>query len=165
MTCKIFQNFAIIVASDESGGEDYSFNSDDSMDQETSQSLISHSQTRVSDSSLAESSQSIIPHSQEQGLKPTEINPGIGDTVEVHMRKSRDGRLLTSMGKATQVDPDHPNRVKTHICRQIFLKVLKIITRHSTSMISNDTQAQSKTLDFAVLLVVFKILYCCGGGD
>ena len=127
----------------ESEGEDCSFYSDDSMDQETSQSLIPHSQTRVSDSSIAESSQSIIPHSEEQGLRLTEVNPGKGDVVEIHMRKGRDGRLHTSRGRVMQVDPDHPNRVKTHTCRKNFRKVLKIITIHSTSMSSNDTQSQS----------------------
>jgi hypothetical protein len=114
------------------------------MDQETSQSLIPHSQDRVSDSSIAESSQSVIPHSQEQGLRPTEVNPERGDTVEIHMRKCRDGRLHTSRGRVTQVDPDHPNRVKTHICSKKIRKVLRIISRRPTAMISNDTQSQSE---------------------
>ena len=73
------------------------------MDQETSQSLIPHSQTRVSDSSIAESSQSIIPHSEEQGLRLTEVNPKKGYVVEIHMRKGRDGRLHKSRGKVTHV--------------------------------------------------------------
>jgi hypothetical protein len=60
------------------------------------------------------------------------------------MRRGRDGRLVTAFGWVTQVDPDHPNRVKTNNCRKIFRKVLRIITRHSTSMISNDTQSQSE---------------------
>ena len=59
------------------------------MGQETSQSLISHSQTRDLDSSIAESSQSIIPHSLEHGLRSTDPNPQIGDLVVVHMRRSR----------------------------------------------------------------------------
>ena len=42
-------------------------------------------------------------------------------------------------------------------------KVLKILTRHSTSMISNDTQYTMRTLAFAVLLIVFISLYCYGG--
>ena len=95
------------------------------MDQETSQSLIPHSQTRVSTSSLAESSQSLIPHSQEQGLRSTELNPGEGDMVEIRMRKSRDYRLLTSFGAVTQCSS-------------------RIITRRPTSMFSNDTQSQSE---------------------
>ena len=51
---------------------------------------------------------------------------------------------MTAFGIQLQVDPDHPNRVKTNNCRKIFRKVLKIITRLSTSMISNDTQSQSE---------------------
>ena len=92
----------LVSFSDESEGEDYSFYSDDSMEQETYHSLIPHSQTRVSDSSIAESSQSIIPHSEEQGLRLTEVNPGKGDVVEIHMRKGRDGRLHTSRGRVMQ---------------------------------------------------------------
>ena len=60
------------------------------------------------------------------------------------MRKGRDGRLHTSRGRVMQVDPDHPNGVKTHTCRKKIRKVSKIITRHSTSMSSNDTQSQSE---------------------
>ena len=84
----------LVRFSDESGGEDYSFYSDDSMDQETSPSLIPNSQTRVSSSSIAESSQSLIPHSQEQG--PQSTNHKEGDTVEILMRKHQDGSLVTS---------------------------------------------------------------------
>ena len=41
-------------------------------------------------------------------------------------------------------------------------KVLEI-KRHSTSMISNEIHTITiRTLDFAVLLIVF-IVYCCGG--
>ena len=50
------------------------------MGQETSQSLISHSQTRDPDSSIVESSQSIIPHSLEHGLGSTD------ETLESGMR-------------------------------------------------------------------------------
>ena len=134
----------LVSFSDESEGEDYSFYSDDSMDQKTSQSLIPHSQTRVSDSSIAESSQSIIPHSEEQGLRLTEVGPEKGDVVEIHKRKGRDGRLHTSRGKVTHIHPDHPNKVKTDTCSKNFRTVLRIIIRHSTSMSSNDTQSQSE---------------------
>ena len=104
------------------------------MDQETSQSLIPHSQTRVSTSSIVESSQSLIPHSQEQGLRPTELNP-------VHMQRRWDSRLLTSFGAVTHVHPDR--RVKTDICSNYFRPVLRTIARLSTSMIPDDTQSQS----------------------
>ena len=32
------------------------------------------------------------------------------------MRRGRDGRLVTAFGWVTQVDPDHPNGVKTDNC-------------------------------------------------
>ena len=101
----------LVRFTDESGGEDYSFYSDDSMDQETSPSLIPYSQTRVSTSSIVESSQSLIPHSQEQG--PRSTTPKEGDTVEICMEKRRNGSLVTSVGAVTHVHPDHSNRVKT----------------------------------------------------
>ena len=43
-----------------------------------------------------------------------------------------------------EIDVNRPNRVKTDNCPGKFRIVLKIITRHSTSMISNDTQSQSQ---------------------
>ena len=95
------------------------------------------------DSSITESLQSIIPHSEEQGFRLTEINPEEGDEVEVHMQQRRDGRLFTSVGRVGHVDPDRPNRVRLE-GRKSYREVLRIITRHSTSMISNDTQSQSE---------------------
>ena len=69
------------------------------MDQETSQSLISHSQTRDSDSSIVESSQSIIPHSLEQGLRSTDENPRIGDLVESSFASNWKGSKTSSSDK------------------------------------------------------------------
>lgn len=100
--------------------------SNDATTKRASQSLIPHSQSRVSDSSIAESSQSLIPHSQEQGLRPTEVNPEIGDEVEIHMRKRQDGRLVTAIGRATHVDPVHSNRVKTNKCHKNLRNALRI---------------------------------------
>jgi hypothetical protein len=110
---------------------------------------------------IAESSQSIIPHSQEQGLRPTEVHPGIGDMVEIHMRKVRDSRLVTAIGRVTQVDLDHPNRIKRNNCRKNFRKVLKIITCHSTSMISNDTQSHNNYLSHNSKLFSLSQYYDC----
>ena len=53
--------------------------------------------------------------------------------VEIHLRMGQNSHLVTAIGRVTQVDPDHPNRVKTNNCRKKFHKVLKIITCHSTS--------------------------------
>ena len=129
----------LVRFSDESGGEDYSFYSDDSMDQETSPSLIPNSQTRVSTSSIAESSQSLTPHSQEQG--PRSTNHKEGDMVEILVRKHLDGSLVTSVGTVTHVCPDR--RVKTDTCSNYFRPALRTIVRLPTSMIPDDTQSQS----------------------
>ena len=63
-----------------------------------------------------------------------------GDEVEVHMRKEINGHLYTRVG---HVDPDRPNRVRLE-GRKNYREVLRILTRHSTSIISNDTQSQSE---------------------
>ena len=114
------------------------------MDQETSQSLIPHSQNRDPDSSIVESSQSIIPHSLEYGLRSTDENPRIGDLVVVHLSRTgrgRKGRPVTKSGIVVEIDSKDPDRVKTDTCPGKFRKVLEICIRHSTSMISNDTQS------------------------
>ena len=77
------------------------------------------------------------------GFRLTEINPMRGDEVEVHMQRRQDGRLFTSVGRVGHVDPDRPNIVRLE-GRKNYREVLRIITRHSTSMISNDTQSQSE---------------------
>ena len=69
----------LVRLNDESENDDSRFPDDDSLDQETSQSIIPLSQTQDLGLSIAESSQSIIPHSQEYGLRSTEENPGIDD--------------------------------------------------------------------------------------
>ena len=48
--------------------------------------------------------------------------------VEIYLRMGQNSHLVTAIGRVTQVDPDHPNRVKTNNCRKKFHKVLKIIT-------------------------------------
>ena len=42
-----------------------------------------------------------------------------------------------------RVDPDRPNWVRLY-GRKNYREFLRIITRHSTSMISNDTQSSSE---------------------
>ena len=121
--------------------------SDDSPDQETSQSLISHSWTRDPDSSSAESSQSLVPHSLECELGSTDQNPQIGDLVVVYLRctgRGRKRRQVTRTGIVKEIDSRDPQRVKTDTCSRKFRKVLEICQRRSTSMISNDTESQSE---------------------
>ena len=66
----------------------------------------------------------------------------IGDIVEVFLRqtrKGRRGRPVTKCGMVTEIKPDDPTRVRVNTGPGKFRKVLKIITRRSTLMISNDT--------------------------
>ena len=72
----------------------------------------------------------------------------------------RKGRLVTSEGYVEEIDSRNPNRVTTHKCPENFHKVLEI-KRHSTSMISNDTQSQSEH-SISQYYWLF-LLYCCGG--
>ena len=51
---------------------------------------------------------------------------------------------MTKCGRVTEIKPDDPARVRMDTGPGKFRKVLKIITRHSTSMISNDTQSHSE---------------------
>ena len=97
-------------------------------------------------SSIDESSQSIIPHSGEQGLRLTEINPRRGDEVEVRIQQRQDGRIITSVGRVKHINPDRPNWVRLYGHKN-YREVLRNITRHSTSMISNDTQSSSEYSD------------------
>ena len=66
-----------------------------------------------------------------------------GDEVEVRTQQRQDGRIFTSVGRVKRVDPDRPNWVRLY-GRKNYREVLRNITRHSTSMISNDTQSPSE---------------------
>ena len=123
------------------------FSAEDSLDQETSQSLVPHSQNTDPDSSIAESSQSILPHSLEHRLGSTDLDPQRGDLVVVYLRhtgRGRKRRLVTSMGFVEEVDIRDPVRVRTDRCPNKFHKVLEI-KRRSTSMISDGIQSQSQS--------------------
>ena len=98
------------------------------------------------DSSIAESSQSIIPHSEESGSRLNEILHMKGDEVEVCLRREKTGHLITSVGRVKYVDPDRPNWVILYRHRY-YREVLRNITRHSPSMISNNTQSSSEYSD------------------
>ena len=100
--------FRLVRLNEESGNDDSRFSADDSLDQDTSQSLVPHSQNMDPDSSIAESSQSIIPHSEEPGFRLNEINHTRGDEVELRIRREENGRLVTSVGRVRHVDLDRP---------------------------------------------------------
>ena len=123
------------------------------MDQETSQSLISLSQTQDPGSSIAKSSQSIIPHSHEYGLRSTHEDPQIDDICAR-------GRPVTKCGRVTtEIKPNDPNRVKTDNYPGIFCKVLKIITRRSTSMTMTFDDRQSQS-EHSILQYYWDWFYC-----
>ena len=108
---------------------------------------MSFSQTQEPDVGTARSSQGLISSSDEYGFRSLGEFPEIGDIVQVHLcqaRKGRRGRPVTKCGRLTEIKPNDPTRVKMGTGPGKFRKVLKIITRHSTSMISNDTQSQSE---------------------
>ena len=136
----------LVRLNDESETDDPRFPADDSTDQETSQSLVPHSQNTDPDSSIAVSSQSIIPRSLELRRGSPELDPKCGDLVVVfirHQGRGRKRRLVTSMGVVVEVDSRNPLRVKTDRCPNKFHEVLDI-KRRSTSMISNDTHSSSE---------------------
>ena len=92
-------------------------------------------------------------------LKP-DSNPRGGDEVEVLWQQRQDGRLLTIIGRVEHVDPDRPKRVRLEGYKN-YREVLRTITRHSTSMISNDTQSSSEYSDSQYYWS--SLLYCCEG--
>ena len=82
----------------------------------------------------------------EQGPRLTEIHPEEGDEVEVLWQQRRDGRIFTIIGRVEHVDPDRPKSVRLEGYTN-YREFLRIITRRSTSMISNDTQSSSEYSD------------------
>ena len=71
-----------------------------------------------------------------------------------HLPRKESGQLMKTLGMeiwlyvvhllVVEIDSKDPTRVKTDTCPGKFRKVLEICIRHSTSMISNDTQSQSE---------------------
>ena len=135
----------LVRLNEESGNDDFRLSADDSLDQESSRSLVPHSQNMDLHSSIVESSQSIVPHSLQYGLRSTDLNPQKGDLVVVHLRRigrGRNRRLVTSSGIVKEVDSK--GYVKTDTCPNHFRKVVETCIRRSTSMISNNTQSSSE---------------------
>ena len=101
-------------------------------------------------------------HSFQYGLRSTNLSPRVGDLVVFHLRRigrGRNRRLVTSSGIVEEVDSK--GYVKTDTYPNYFRKVLRNITRHSTSMISNDTQSSS---EYSISQSYWSpLLYCCEG--
>ena len=123
----------LVRLNEECGSDDARLPDDDSLDQETSQSLLPHSQNMDLASSIAESSQSIIPHSEE----PEHKN---GDMVEVRTQ-TRGSRIYTSVGRVNLVRPG--GYVKLYR-QKYYFRVIRNFTRSWALMISNDTQSPSE---------------------
>ena len=126
----------LVRLNDESENDDSRFPADDSLDQETSQSLLPHSQHMDPASSIAESSQSILPHSEEPKHEK-------GDKVEVCTQTRKNGRIYRSVGKVRCADPARPQYVRLY-GRKNYRRVLQNFTRQWTLMISNNTQSSAE---------------------
>ena len=68
----------------------------------------------------------------------------MGDEVEVLYANASGMVAYTDLlGESSGIDPDRPQYVRLY-GRKNYRKVLRNFTRHSTSMISNDTQSSSE---------------------
>ena len=143
----------LVRLNEESENDDSRPSDEASLDQETSPSLIPHSQSMDPASSIAESSQSIIPPSEEPEHKKR-------DMVEIRTQTREDGRIYRAVGRVRCVDPARPRYVRLYGYKKSYgyRRVLQNFTRQWTLMISNDTQSSFRRLDFAVLLIVFVVL-------
>ena len=94
----------LVRLSDEGARVDLGRYAVDSLDQETSQSLISLSQTQEPGLGTAMSSQGLISHSDGYSFRSLGEIPETGDIVEVHIRQTRKGRRgcpVTKCGRVT----------------------------------------------------------------
>ena len=130
------RSIELVRLSDAGATDDSRFLADDSLDHDTSPSLVPHSQSMDPASSIAESSQSIIPPSEEPEHEKF-------DMVEVCTQTREDGRIYRAVGTVKRVDPDRPHYVKLHGYKN-YRRVLQNFTRQWTLMISNDTQSSAE---------------------
>ena len=87
------RSIELVRLSDAGATDDSRFLADDSLDHDTSPSLVPHSQSMNPASSIAESSQSIIPPSEEPEHEKF-------DMVEVLSQTRKDGRIYRAVGTA-----------------------------------------------------------------
>ena len=130
------RSIELVRLSDAGATDDSRFLADDSLDHDTSPSLVPHSQRMDQASSIAESSQSIIPSSEEPEHEKY-------DMVEVRTQTREDGRIYRSVGRVRCADPDRPHYVRLHGYKN-YRRVLQNFTRQWTLMISNDTQSSEE---------------------
>ena len=88
------RSIELVRLSDAGATDDSRFLADDSLDHDTSPSLVPHSQSMDPASSIAESSQSIIPPSEEPEHEKF-------DMVEVLSQTRKDGRIYRAVGQSS----------------------------------------------------------------
>ena len=130
------RSIELVRLSDAGATDDSRFLADDSLDHDTSPSLVPHSQSMDPASSIAESSQSIIPPSEEPKHEKY-------DMVEVRTQTREDGRIYRAVGRVRCADPDRPHYVRLYSYKN-YRRVLQNFTRQWTLMISNDTQSSAE---------------------
>ena len=86
------RSIELVRLSDAGANDDSRFLADDSLDHDTSPSLVPHSQSMDPASSIAESSQSIIPPSEEPKHKKYNM-------VQVRTQTREDGRIYRAVGR------------------------------------------------------------------
>ena len=133
------RSIELVRLSDAGATDDSRFLADDSLDHDTSPSLVPHSQSMDPASSIAESSQSIIPPSEEPEHKKL-------DMVEVRTQTREDGRIYRAVGRVKCTDPARPHYVRLYGYKKSYgyRRVLQNFTRQWTLMISNDTQSSAE---------------------
>ena len=133
------RSIELVRLSDAGATDDSRFLADDSLDHDTSPSLVPHSQSMNPASSIAESSQSIIPPSEEPEHEKF-------DMVEVLSQTRKDGRIYRAVGTVKRVDPARPHYVRLYGHKKSYgyRRVLQNFTRQWTLMISNDTQSSEE---------------------
>ena len=132
------RSIELVRLSDAGATADSRFLADDSLDHDTSPSLVPHSQSMDPAPSIAESSQNIIPPSEEPEHEKY-------DMVEVRTQTREDGRIYKAVGSVKCADPARPHYVRLYGYKKSYgyRRVLQNFTRRWTLMISNDTQSSA----------------------
>ena len=143
------RSIELVRLSDAGATDDSRFLADDSLDHDTSPSLVPHSQSMDPASSIAESSQSIIPPSEEPKHKKFDMVEFFRKRVRMAAYTELLGELVDIMSSVSQSFykiPARPHYVRKHGHKKSYgyRRVLQNFTRQWTLMISNDTQSSEE---------------------
>ena len=145
------RSIELVRLSDAGATDDSRLLADDSLDHDTSPSLVPHSKY----------GSSFIYRWKFAKYHPTfwRAEHEKFDMVEVLSQTRKDGRIYRAVGTVKRVDPARPHYVRLYGHKKSYgyRRVLQNFTRQWTLMISNDTQSSKKT-HFAVLLMIFVVL-------